>query len=152
MKTLSSAGDLANIRNRIALVSPTDVRLWGSMSVHQMVCHLTDAFCCPLGERVPPARQGLAHPCADLQVARPLLSPASGRTACPTPPEMNQQIGGTPPADFAADRAALLARLDQFARYSGPWSPHPIFGEMTTREWMRWGYLHTDHHLRQFGR
>jgi hypothetical protein len=32
----------------------------------------------------------------------------------------------------------------QFAR-------HPIFGELTEREWMRWGYLHTDHHFRQFG-
>ncbi len=70
----------------------------------------------------------------------------------PTPPEINQQIGGTPPADFAADRATLLAKLDQFTRSSGPWSPHPIFGTMTTAEWMRWGYLHTDHHLRQFGR
>jgi hypothetical protein len=30
--------------------------------------------------------------------------------------------------------------------------PHPMFGAMTTLEWMRWGYLHTDHHLRQFGR
>jgi hypothetical protein len=29
---------------------------------------------------------------------------------------------------------------------------HPIFGRMTEAEWMRWGYLHTDHHLRQFGR
>ena len=51
MKTLSSAGDLASIRNRIALLSPADTRLWGSMSAHQAVCHLTDAFCCPLGER-----------------------------------------------------------------------------------------------------
>jgi hypothetical protein len=65
---------------------------------------------------------------------------------------MNQQIGGTPPADFAVDHTTLIAKLDQFVRYSGPWSPHPFFGEMTTREWMRWGYLHTDHHLRQFGR
>jgi Protein of unknown function (DUF1569) len=30
--------------------------------------------------------------------------------------------------------------------------PHPIFGPMTAKDWMRWGYLHADHHLRQFGR
>ena len=40
MKTLSSAGDLANIRNRIALLSPTDTRLWGSMSAHQVIFHV----------------------------------------------------------------------------------------------------------------
>jgi len=26
-----------------------------------------------------------------------------------------------------------------------------MFPEMNEREWMRWGYLHADHHLRQFG-
>jgi hypothetical protein len=29
---------------------------------------------------------------------------------------------------------------------------HPMFGGMTAKDWMRWGYLHADHHLRQFGR
>jgi hypothetical protein len=28
---------------------------------------------------------------------------------------------------------------------------HPIFGAMAKEEWHRWGYLHLDHHLRQFG-
>jgi hypothetical protein len=26
----------------------------------------------------------------------------------------------------------------------------PPMGEMREREWLHWGYLHTDHHLRQF--
>jgi hypothetical protein len=29
---------------------------------------------------------------------------------------------------------------------------HPMFGPMSGADWMRWGYLHADHHLRQFGR
>jgi hypothetical protein len=28
--------------------------------------------------------------------------------------------------------------------------PHPVFGPMTRVDWLRWGYLHVDHHLRQF--
>jgi hypothetical protein len=28
---------------------------------------------------------------------------------------------------------------------------HPIFGALSARDWLRWGYLHADHHLRQFG-
>ena len=151
MKTLSSAGDLASIRNRIALLSPTDTRLWGSMSAHQAVCHLADAFCCPLGERAAASFKASSIP-MPIYKWLALNFPMKWPRGVPTPPEMNQQIGGTPPADFAADRATLLAKLDQFARASGPWSPHPIFGTMTAAEWMRWGYLHTDHHLRQFGR
>ena len=151
MKTLSSASDLASIRNRIAFLSPADTRLWGSMNAHQAVCHFTDAFCCPLGERVPPPIKALPIP-VPIYKWLALYFPMKWPTGVPTPPEMNQQIGGTPPADFAADRATLLAKLNQFAQRSGPWSPHPIFGNMTAPEWMRWGYLHTDHHLRQFGR
>ena len=28
---------------------------------------------------------------------------------------------------------------------------HPVLGPMTRANWMRWAWLHTDHHLRQFG-
>jgi hypothetical protein len=27
---------------------------------------------------------------------------------------------------------------------------HPIFGPMSRSAWLRWAYLHMDHHLRQF--
>jgi hypothetical protein len=151
MKTLSSAGDLQSIRSRIALVSPTDARLWGSMSAHQMLCHLTDAFCCPLGERLAPPVKGPPIPIPVYKWLA-LYFPRKWPHGVPTPAVMDQQIGGTAPGDFAADRKALLTRMDQFARSAGPWSPHPMFGAMTTVEWKHWGYLHTDHHLRQFGR
>ena len=29
--------------------------------------------------------------------------------------------------------------------------PHGLFGTRTTRDWQRWAYKHTDHHLTQFG-
>jgi len=151
MKTLSSSDDLTALRERIALISPTDTRLWGSMSVHQMICHLTDSFGCPLGVRAVSRVKGPPIPMPVYKWLA-LYFPRKWPTGVPTPPAMDQQIGGTPPEDFAADRVALLERLDRFARAAGPWSLHPIFGAMNRAEWMRWGYLHTDHHLRQFGR
>jgi Protein of unknown function (DUF1569) len=71
----------------------------------------------------------------------------------PTRPEIEQGVGGTPPGEFEKDQAKLLGLVDRFCRGS-PGAPveHPFFGPMTSAEWMRWGYLHTDHHLRQFGR
>lgn len=48
------------------------------------------------------------------------------------------------------DRAEILAHLPR-AQKDFSFKPHPIFGEMTEAEWMRWGYLHCNHHLRQFG-
>lgn len=150
MKTLSSTNDLADIRGRIALVAPGDSPLWGSMSAPQTICHLCDAFRCPIGERVPAPFKALPLP-APVFKWLALWVPLKWPPGIRTPPEVDQRIGGTPPAEFEADRAALLATLDRFAFGTGPWAPHPMFGRMTRAEWMRWGYLHCDHHLRQFG-
>jgi hypothetical protein len=152
MKSLAYPSNVAAIRARIASVSPDDARSWGSMTVAQMICHLTDSFCVPLGERAvsqPPKLPPIPRP---LYKWIALNTPTRWPEGVPTPPEIDQQFGGTPPATFEPDRAALLTRLDQFIRSTGPWSPHPIFGAMSTAQWLRWGYLHTDHHLRQFGR
>lgn len=71
----------------------------------------------------------------------------------PTRPEIDQlKGGGTKPADFAADVARVESLLRAFAAAQGTGcAEHPIFGPMSPKAWLRWGYLHTDHHLRQFG-
>jgi hypothetical protein len=70
-----------------------------------------------------------------------------------TRPELEQGVGGTPPAEFEADLQLLLATIDKFTQQPRTFEfhPHPMFGAMSEKEWMRWGYLHCDHHLRQFG-
>ena len=70
-----------------------------------------------------------------------------------TRPEIDQEVGGTKPVDFAADIARLetLVELVTAQPRSFEWQPHPIFGRMSQADWLRWGYLHMDHHLRQFG-
>jgi len=71
----------------------------------------------------------------------------------PTRPEMEQGLGGSRPTEFDADRRVAQELLARFAGASpAEMPPHPIFGQMTGAEWLRWGYLHADHHLRQFGR
>ena len=71
----------------------------------------------------------------------------------PTMPEMNQEKGGTPPGEFAADVAELEELINRITRTERDfdWASHPMFGRMPDRDWLRWGYLHMDHHLRQFG-
>jgi hypothetical protein len=62
-------------------------------------------------------------------------------------------VGGTPPAELERDKGQLLKLIERFTTLPNglEQQSHPFFGRMTEREWMRWGYLHTDHHLRQFG-
>jgi hypothetical protein len=66
--------------------------------------------------------------------------------------EIDQEVAGTRPQDFVTDVRELEARLRRFADDRQAMCPtHPIFGPMSRKAWLRWAYLHTDHHLRQFG-
>lgn len=70
-----------------------------------------------------------------------------------TRPEIDQELGGTKPADFAADLVELEELLEHVTTQTRTFGgqSHPIFGRMSEAAWLRWAYLHVDHHLRQFG-
>lgn len=151
MKTLATKADQQEILTRIAQLSPTDQRLWGKMSVHQMMCHLTDSYNAALGQKNVSS--------ATLPVFGTVLKwgalrlPLRWGKGFPTRPEMEQGVGGTPPIEFEYDKQTLQSCLHHFCDdLPQPCLPHPIFGRMTPNDWWRWGYLHADHHLRQFSR
>jgi hypothetical protein len=119
------------------------------MSVHQMICHLDDSYKFALGEK--PVAVGSGS--RTLMKWFALNTPMKWPRGVPTVPEVEQGKGGSPPLDFRQDLLSLLATVDRFCdALPRPCLPHPIFGPMTLENWMRWGYLHSDHHLRQFGR
>jgi len=149
MKTLAQQDDKQEILNRLAKLKADQARRWGKMSCHQMIVHLRDAFQCPMGERKvssikPPLPQGIYRWIALYVVVK-------WPHGIPTRPEMEQGVGGTAPAEFSEDREKLVALIGRFTHDRFEWAAHPIFGEMSEKDWMRWGYLHCDHHLRQFG-
>jgi hypothetical protein len=136
---------------RLASLQPDTQKRWGKMTAGQMVCHLNDSFQGVMGGRtLSPATGPLQR---TVMKWGALYLPIEWPKGVPTRPEVEQGVGGTPPGDFSRDRAALVASIQRFCCPNRPfaWSPHPIFGPMTERQWLRWGYLHTDHHLRQFG-
>jgi hypothetical protein len=151
MHTLESIADRQSIEARISAVTSGDPRLWGKMSAHQMICHLGDAYLLPLGEKTASMATGFLQRTLIKSIA--LNLPMRWPKGLPTRPEMAQGVGGTSPTTFHEDRQKLLSALQRFCADSIDVSvPHPIFGSMSRREWLRWGYLHADHHLRQFGR
>jgi Protein of unknown function (DUF1569) len=150
MKTLAGDQERQAIKWRIDTLSPEDRGLWGKMSVGQMVCHLTDSYRLALGEKQALLASGPVQRTLLKWIA--LRAPLEWRKSFPTRPEVAQGIGGTPPSEFYRDRAALLGVIDRFCASASLSIPHPIFGALTEWEWMRWGWLHADHHLRQFGR
>jgi len=133
---------------RLARLSPSATRQWGKMTVHQMVCHLSDAFDVAAGTKHASEASGLFQRTVMKWVA--LRTPLPWPHGVPTRPELEQGRGGTPPAEWATDCAGLRRRLMQFA-VAQQFVEHPFFGTMSQQEWLIWGYRHVDHHLRQFG-
>jgi hypothetical protein len=51
MRTLSNVRVRNELLERLAKVCPRSKSRWGTMSSHQMICHLSDSFRASLGER-----------------------------------------------------------------------------------------------------
>ncbi len=151
MKSLAQSRDRAEILRRLRTVRPESVRRWGRMSAHQMVCHLADALRMGTGQKPVSHATSLLHRTIVKWIV--LYVPLRWPAGILTRPEIDQELGGTRPCDFAADVAQLEALLELVTAQtrSFHWQLHPIFGRMSDAAWLRWGYLHMDHHLRQFG-
>jgi hypothetical protein len=148
-KTLANAPDSEEIRRRIAALTPESLRMWGVMSVGGMLCHLNDSYQLGLGERTGelvkiPVPRGMVKYLA-------LRLPIEWKRNMGTMPAVRQGARGTVPGAFVDDQARLLATVARFCTCPTLAEVrHPFFDRMSTDDWLRWGWLHADHHLRQF--
>jgi hypothetical protein len=148
MSTLADP-DVRNVCcSRLTRLNPAAKPRWGRMTAHQMVCHLNDSFSVGAGARYASSATSFLQRTVVKWIA--LRAPVPWPHGVPTRPEIEQGNGGTPPSDWELDRARLLRWIGEFPDCP-TFGTHPIFGEMSRREWPVWGYRHVDHHLRQFG-
>ena len=149
-KTLANPPDADAIFARLARLTPEARRQWGTMTPNEMLCHLADAFRTPLGEQTPRPMSvlGLPAPVAKwLALSVPLPWPRGVKGA----PESDPRRGGTKPVQFETDRERVVTMARRLMAEASDAHPHPMLGPMTRADWLRWGWLHMDHHLRQFG-
>jgi len=149
MKSLASAAVLSETKERLRRLTPKDRALWGKMSVTQMVRHLSCAYDVALADREVGPMKG---PPPWLLKFAALRSGLRWPKNLDTTPELIRALDEESAATFADSIDETIGKMEAVA--SGPrWqTSHPMFGKMSAKDWMRWGYLHADHHLRQFGR
>jgi len=152
MKTLAQDDTTAEILRRLHALDPASTARWGKMSAPQMVRHLIDSAGVAFGEVTVSDASSVLQRTLIKWIA--LYAPMRWPPAIKTRPEIDQALGhGSRPGDFKADVTELAMLTKRLAAHpiDAPWARHPIFGAMSHAEWLRWAYLHTDHHLRQFG-
>jgi len=149
MKSLASAKVLAETKERLLRLTPEDRPLWGKMSVTQMVRHLSCSYEVALADRDVAAVKG---PPPWLMKFAALRTGLRWPKGTPTTPELVRALDEECSSKFAELVDETIGKMEAVASGVRWQASHPMFGKMSAKDWMRWGYLHADHHLRQFGR
>jgi uncharacterized protein DUF1569 len=149
MRTLAELRDKADIQSRLGRLRSESQPRFGRMAAPQAVCHCADVFRASLGRMSVSMDTRLFNRTVLKWIAFHLPWP---KGVIATRPEFDQWRGaGTKPGDFARDVAELESLTEEFSAADLDGRIHPLFGPLTRAEWLRWGYLHLDHHLSQFG-
>ena len=151
MRTLARPDDRRALVERLRSVRPDSAPRWGRMSAAQMVCHVADALRLITGQKSASRAPGLHE--RTLLKWFVLYAPLRWPHGVLTTPELDPERDGTCPSEFAADVAQVEGLLERVATAPEGLDrrAHPVFGRMSHAAWLRWAWLHTDHHLRQFG-
>ena len=149
MKNLFDHQDTAVIIDRINGLSPSAQRLWGTMSVAQMLAHCNVAY-----EMTYENKHPAPHPFIKLL----LRIFVKAKVVSDRP---HKQNGRTAPAflvsadkDFELEKNRLISFIQQTQQLGEDhfhMKESTSFGKLTKTEWNNMFYKHLDHHLRQFG-
>ena len=150
MRTILDPTTDVGIRFRFKQLHPTSVARWGKTTAPRVVAHMTASFEEPLGEPPPPPRYRL--------FAKPSVRWLYLHCV-PCPARRSLVATEVLPEEIAGWQANVDAWYEACARFEGrgraPAGPgfalHRLFGPLSTEEWGRLVFFHTDHHLRQFG-
>jgi hypothetical protein len=151
VKTVGDPAVLQSLVARLRGLQSDSARRWGTLTPHEMLCHLGDATGMVLRTR--PRKEPVPGRARLVVKALALWSPLRWPRGWRTNPMHDPKAGGTHPSVFAQDLARAVAGLEGIASAKpDTLEPvHGIFGTMSVADWQRWAYKHTDHHLRQFG-
>lgn len=148
MKNLFEPATVAEVKSRVNLLTPANRRLWGTMSVAQMLEHCSIGFEFASGHTRPP-RMLMGRILGPVIKPLALKDDAPMRRNSPTAPIL--VIQGEP--QFVSTKTRLLGLIDGFATGGAAGCtdhPHIFFGRLNADEWAILMYKHVDHHLRQF--
>lgn len=141
---------LKDISARLNKLKPDTPALWGSMNVTQMLAHMNDAFRLAMGMKEARNTSNFFTNKIMFPVAVYVLP--SWPKGSATAPELIQGQLGTPARDFYTELEFVKKMMDVFnEREEGKLKPHPMFGQLSKKQWRDLLVKHFYHHLHQFG-
>ena len=150
MKNTIHEKDYKEIVSRIQSLKSDAERQWGSMNASEMIVHCTDPIREALGTRVTKPYNNWFYKTIGKFLIFYVIPFPKGKADSPI--EYDVKRKGTAPVKFGDDKDILLKLLSNFYHTDATFnfSQHPMFGNLSRKEWGRLTYLHLDHHLTQF--
>ncbi len=141
---------LPEFERRVGAIAPGAARLWGTMSVAQMLAHLRITFEISLEERaVKDESRAWLMPILWVLLFEVWANWPKGRI------KASAQFLDDDAADVARERALLLESMGRFVERAeaepGRVVLEPMLGQVSLKKWRRIHGIHVDYHLRQFG-
>jgi len=148
MNNLYHAKDVEGILERLDKLTPHAQRLWGKMTVGQMLAHLNASLETAMGRNFP-KRMFIGRIIGGFFKQKFLNDKPFSKNG---PTDKNYVF--TDSRDFEQEKSKAIALVKTF-HHDGPGKctthPHSFLGKMTPEEWAILQWKHLDHHLRQFG-
>jgi hypothetical protein len=150
MKNILNTIDKADVIQRIESLSLNSEKQWGKMNISQMIVHCTDQIRAAVGEKEVRDKGNWFQKTIIKNLALYVIKQApKGKVKTAHEFSQEQGKGGTIPKDIDTDKKMLIDAIHRFAKVE-KYYPHPVFGQMSQKEWARLIYKHLDHHLKQF--
>lgn len=149
MESVFNQNGADSYKHRINLLTSESVRLWGKMTVDQMLAHCNAAFEASMNENQK-SPNALVRFIIKSIAKNTVVGEKPYKKNTPTAPDFviaNER-------NFESEKAITLSYIDKSltlgeAYFEG--KKHPVFGVMTAQQWNNLLSKHLDHHLQQFG-
>lgn len=138
-----------NLVARVNNLSTNSERQWGTMNATEMLVHCNNANQLILNS--PPSSRGDSFKQNLMRIIF-LHLPFSIPKNIQAPKPLRKKADSIPTESLDACKAEYLESIKTFKTYQFPKKMyHPVFGNLSAKEWGVATWIHLDHHLRQFG-
>jgi hypothetical protein len=148
MANIFNPEDNFELLQRLDTLQPNSVRLWGTMTVGQMLNHCQKPMEVCDGTLI--LKQTLLGKLLGKKIKEKFLKSSHLKKNMPTAKEFKIDVE----KDFQKEKAKIKEQIIRFGNL-GPSviknKKHPFFGNMTDEEWGILHYKHLNHHFNQFG-
>jgi hypothetical protein len=149
-KNIQNEISYASLVKRINNLSPESNRLFGTMTIEQMQCHLSDQLRLALNQKPILTKSNLYFKTIYKWTAIYLMREMPKNLNTIKEQKQGEGNAGTTPTGFESDKNTLLQLLSEFRNKKTDLHPHPLLGKLTANEWGKLIYVHIDYHLKQF--